>query len=255
MWCRAAALTAVLLLARPVATATVAAGATGEPASFLPQWKPGDTWAVRTVHMKMDFHDTRDPIGWLPSYVVRYRVAARQQDGARTIYKVAAHAVSATGPADAVLTLVAENGRLAVSSVRSSETGSDDPAARALLRDGGPAFSTSALLPLDVPAFPLQPPRSDAPPRVDQFERAWELGGLKFSRAARQRVEVRAPERCQDATGSSLKFLVPPGSRPLIRVVLNEEGTGAKVLQYWAEGHPWFLYSETGSARSWLAGR
>jgi hypothetical protein len=139
--------------------------------------------------------------------------------------------------------------------VRASGDGADDPSARALLGDGGPAFSTCALIPLDVPAFPLRPPRSREAPRVEMFERAWELGGLTFSRTARQRVDDVPAARCQDSGGAPVKLLVRPGAGALLRVILNEEGTGAKVLQYWAEGYPWFLYGETGSTRSWLAGR
>ena len=55
---------------------------------FVPQWRTGDTWALKTQFRKLAAGDTHDPLAWSDPVTLVYTVASATTEGSKTNYRV-----------------------------------------------------------------------------------------------------------------------------------------------------------------------
>lgn len=225
---------------------------------LLPRWNAGDTWTLKTEFRKVAHRDGHDQMSWSSPVTFQYTVAERKDEDSRTTYIIQAQPkAEATGFATE-LTLVAEGGKLSVTQVRTLHHRQGKFVTDVnTFAPGSPVFTESSIIPYDAPVFPLvQAADLNASNFLNvkrKFQRVEETGGLKFARVQSQLVKpAGAVSSYVDAQGKTVDFAVPVEAGRVFPVEMAEETTGARIVQYWAEGLPWAAYSENSSSRSWL---
>ena len=226
---------------------------------FTPRWEVGTTWTVKTAFRRM--YVMSPDAGGLWSDPVRfdYRVTQKRADASGTTFTLVAAPHKKTTGFETIITVVSDlSGKLSVRSVtarklRHGQIVSD----RVDYATATPVFTENSIVPYDAPVFPLVKPAdlqtSSFLSTKKKYTRAESIGGLTFARVGSQLVRgATGASSYTDGTGREVDFQVPVDAAAVFPVDMEEETTRQKVAQYWAEGQPWALYSETSSTRSWL---
>jgi hypothetical protein len=257
---RTTMLRTTLCLAGVIGSLAATASVALAPArSFTPRWEVGTTWAIRTQHLHMGFRDSREPVRWSEPVTFVYAVTGKKEEGGgRTSYTVKAAPRAAGSGLATTIALVADGGRIAVAAVETHHVRHGKDVAETIRYPAAsPVFTESSIIPYDAPVFPLVVPSdiqaSNLLALKRKYRRVEDAGGLAFARTASQLVKTAgAVSSYVDAGGRPVDFAVPVEASRVFPVQIEDETNGQRVVQYWAEGQPWFLYSENGSSRSWL---
>lgn len=235
------------------------AWAIGPAKKFTPQWDIGSSWAVRTEYRQKHVADATRSTGWSEPVVFVYRVARKTQENGNTIYGIIATPQAAnTGFETEIELCLTADQKLSVRSVISKRpklgTISSDRIDYSL---PGPVFTDNSAAPYDSPCFPLVKPAnldgSNYITTKKSVSRIEDVGGLRFVRLQSQLLKPAGPGSTYvDSNGKPISFDVAVDPSSVYPVEMRDETNGQRVVQYWGQGQPWFLYSENGSTRSWL---
>lgn len=215
-------------------------------AEAAPRWQSGDRWLVKSIY----YHAEKASPYWSEPLFWQFEVKGEETLERKTCLVIEAHG----------LPEVDEWGRLYLAlpdfspvlleghlmshgqeKVVRSSFGGETPL---------PVMPRMTTIPFALPAFPIAFPEGDARAAASRYVvkgQAASRGCIGVASEVEQRVETAG-----ESGGPGLPDLTGAVSHegPLYRVIL--QAPREKIVQYWAAGLPWFLYSEDETSRSWL---
>lgn len=243
----------VALLALSFVLAGPLAAAAPDPASFVPTWRQGDRWLVKTETRRLSMTEegpkkSEDEEVWI------FKVAGVRDHNGRRFFQILARSWK-TPPVDeaAFLFVGTPDGSGGVSSlalVRAAYRGQGAPEVERFFDRYSPApypvINDFTPVPSTFPLF--DGGRLVGPATGLKFNVSERLESMVFARDVRQAV---SPVTAADVAAVPLKL---PGATAEGGVVVDvtRAQDSRRERQIWHRDQPWFLYAESPTTRSWL---
>jgi len=211
--------------------------------AFIPKWNVGDRWILEAT-----YRDLKSPGEvWLPPIRWVFHVKSVKNIDRQDCYAIHIYSKNRSVKAQAILYLsTIDLHPMRVIDIYSTPSGMKNSERDIDTLHPSPLLSEGALIPYDMPIFPLQKKsvqgadgmKAYRAPKAKSFDKIRRIGGFSFKKTVQQSENV--PTRQQADAFRAYKT-----GGEAFKVELFDSRSKENLTQLWGEGAPWALSSET----------